>query len=164
MNLIDANLLLLAHNSASEQHRAARHWIEGVFSSTEPVGIAGIAILGFLRLATNPRVLIRPLAERGSVAVVDPWLRVRAVRVFDPGSRHWSILSGLIVDGQVRGSPMQDACLTARGAVGPPGCYLRQRLTYFKAQFYTASCLISGRLPRRGSCSSNTPRCFPRRV
>jgi hypothetical protein len=113
VNLIDANLLLYAYNSSSEHHRAARLWIERVFSSAEPVGLAWVAILAFLRIVTNPRALPKPLSERDAVAVVDQWLRVPAVRVFDPGPRHWTILSGLIRNGQVRGPLMIDACLAA---------------------------------------------------
>jgi toxin-antitoxin system PIN domain toxin len=113
MNLIDANLLLYAYNSATEQHHAARRWIEGVFSSAEPAGLTWVTILAFLRLATNPRVFARPLSERDAVTIVDQWLRVPAVRVFDPGPRHWTILSGLILTGQVRGPLMTDAYLAA---------------------------------------------------
>jgi hypothetical protein len=111
--LIDANLLLYAYNSSSEHHQIARQWIERVFSSAEPVGLAWITILAFLRLATNSRVFARPLSERDAVAIVDQWLGVPAVRVFDPGPRQWSILTGLILNGQVRGPLMMDACLAA---------------------------------------------------
>jgi len=113
VKLIDANLLLYAYNSSSERHQAARRWIETVFSSAEPVGLAWITILAFLRIVTNSRALAKPLSERAAVAAVHQWLRLPSVRVFDPGPRHWSILSGLILDGQVRGPLMTDACLAA---------------------------------------------------
>lgn len=113
MNLVDVNLLLYAYNSSSEHHQRARQWIEHVFSSPEPVGLTWIAILAFLRIATNSRAFERPLSERDAVAIVDQWLRVSAVRIFEPGPRYWSILTSLILDGQVRGPLMTDACLAA---------------------------------------------------
>jgi uncharacterized protein len=113
VNLIDANLLLYAHNSATEQHRVARRWIEGVFSSAEPVGVAWMTILAFLRVATNPRVFARPLSERDAVKIVGEWLSIPSVRVYEPGPRFWTILSGLILHSQVRGPLMSDAYLAA---------------------------------------------------
>ena len=43
----------------------------------------------------------------------DPSAARRTVRVFDPGPRHWSIYSGLILNSQVRRSLMTDAYLAA---------------------------------------------------
>ena len=113
MNLIDANLLLYAYNSASEHHVAARRWIEQLFSSPQPVGLASISVLAFLRLSTSSRVFARPLSEREAIAIVGEWLSLPQVRIFDPGPRFWAVFTGLILDGQVRGALMSDAFLAA---------------------------------------------------
>jgi hypothetical protein len=113
VNLIDANLLLYAYNASSAYHGRAKQWLEGVFSSAQPVGLAWVAILAFLRIATNLRAFERPLAERDAVAIVSRWLNLPMVRVFEPGPRHWNIYSGLILDSQVRGPLMTDAYLAA---------------------------------------------------
>lgn len=113
MNPIDVNLLLYAYNYSSQHHNAARLWIERVFSSNEPAGLAWITVPAFLRIVTNSRALRKPLSLRHAAAVADQWLRVPAVRLFDPGPRHWTILSSLIRNGQVRGPLIADACLAA---------------------------------------------------
>ena len=113
MNLIDANILLYAYNASSNYHGKAKQWLEGIFSSTQPVGLAWLTILAFLRIATNFRAFERPLAERDAAAIVSRWLNLPMVRLFDPGPRHWSIYSGLIVNSQVRGPLMTDAYLAA---------------------------------------------------
>ena len=113
MNLIDANLLLYAYNASSNYHGRAKQWLERILSSTQPVGLTWVTILAFLRIATNSRAFERPLAERDAVTIVSRWLNLPAVRVFDPGPRHWSIYSGLILNSQVRGPLMMDAYLAA---------------------------------------------------
>lgn len=113
MNLIDANLLLYAYNTSSDRHRLARQWIEQVFSSPEPVGLSWITILAFLRIATNPRAFQKPVSERDALKIVDEWLSIPQVRVFEPGPQFWTILSRLVLDGQARGPLMTDAYLAA---------------------------------------------------
>jgi predicted nucleic acid-binding protein len=46
-------------------------WLEGTLSGTEEVAFAWIVILGFLRLATNPRVFDQPLPVEEALEVVD---------------------------------------------------------------------------------------------
>ena len=113
MNLIDANILLYAYNASSNRHGRAKQWLEGTFSSAQPVGLTWLTILAFLRISTNSRAFERPLAERDAVTIVSRWLNLPAVRLFDPGPRHWSIYSGLILNSQVRGPLMTDAYLAA---------------------------------------------------
>jgi toxin-antitoxin system PIN domain toxin len=111
--LIDANLLLYAYNASSEHHPTAKSWIERVFSSSEPVGLAWVTILAFQRIVTNSRALERPLSEREAVSIVNGWLALPAIRVFDPGQRHWVIFSELVRASQARGPLIMDAHLAA---------------------------------------------------
>jgi len=55
----DANLLLHAYDAESPFHRRAARWWSSLLSSAEPVGLCPIVVLGFLRLATSPRVFAR---------------------------------------------------------------------------------------------------------
>ena len=56
MILIDANLLLYAHNPRATEHDASRMWFQSVLSGTELVRFAWLTIWAFLRISTNPRV------------------------------------------------------------------------------------------------------------
>ena len=113
MILVDANLLLYAYLSQSEHHPAARHWIEAAFSGTQPVRLAWVTILAFLRISTHTRLSGQPLAMRDATRIVGEWLDRPSLGVLSPGERHWAILNGLLVEAQVRGALTTDAHLAA---------------------------------------------------
>jgi uncharacterized protein len=72
--LIDANLLLHAYNSSSKQHEGARKWLEEVLSRTEPVKLAWVTILAFVRISTNFRAFENPLSVDEAGSFVSEWL------------------------------------------------------------------------------------------
>ena len=114
MILVDANLLLYAYNTSSEHYEAARRWLELLLSKPhQPVGLAWVTILGFLRISTNPRAFPAPYSLAEAVSFVSGWLAVPAVAVVNPGERHWEILSRLLPAGQARGALVTDAHLAA---------------------------------------------------
>jgi len=113
MMLIDANLLLYAYDSASEHHGPAREWLTAAFSNPEPVGLAWVTILAFLRIATNPRMRAQPFTSSEAMAVVQEWLERPNMAILAPTERHWPILRELIPKAQVRGALMMDAHLAA---------------------------------------------------
>ena len=113
MTLIDANLLLYAYNPSFELHERARRWLESRFSSPEPVRLAWVTILAFLRIGTNPRAFEHPLSIDEAIATVSQWLAQPAVGLLEPGERHWEVLSQLLAAAQVRGPTVMDAHLAA---------------------------------------------------
>lgn len=113
MILLDANLLLHAYNSSSQQHSAARRWLEEILSGTRPVRFAWVTILAFLRIGSNPRAFPYPLSPAEASEIVSSWLERPMVAVLIPGERHWSILSGLLIAHQARGPLAMDAHLAA---------------------------------------------------
>ncbi len=56
-----------------------------------------LSLLGFLRIATNPRILIRPQSASGAVKQMQDWLANDLVWVPQPGARHAEILGRLLV-------------------------------------------------------------------
>jgi uncharacterized protein len=92
----DLNLVLYAHIDAFVEHDQARGWWEDLLNGTREVGIGGPVLFGFVRLATNRRVLVDPLSVEDAIAVVETWLRRRHVRVLSPGPRHLEIALGLL--------------------------------------------------------------------
>ncbi len=113
MILIDANILLDAYNSSSKRHERARRWLEGIFSGREPARLAWATILAFLRIGTNPRAFPYPFSMAEAVAIVSEWLDRSSAEVLEPGERHWTLLSGLLQEGQARGPLVTDAHLAA---------------------------------------------------
>ncbi len=113
MILIDVNLLLYAFDSLSEHHQRARSWLEEILSQREPVRLAWVTILAFLRIVTNPRVSRTALSMTEAVSVVSGWLAQPAVAILEPGERQWPILCTLLPEAQARGSLVTDAHLAA---------------------------------------------------
>ena len=113
MILVDANLLLFAYNPAAPLHDHARRWLEGVLSKPDPVCLAWLTILAFLRISTSPRIFENPFSIDEALAVVSGWLDQPMITVLEPGERHWAVLNGLLTTTQARGAVVMDAHLVA---------------------------------------------------
>jgi uncharacterized protein len=111
--LVDANLLLYAHDHYSPHHQGARGWLQGILVGPEPVALSWIVVLAFLRLSTNPRVFQQPLSIARAGEVIEGWLADPRVRLLEPTERHWEILKSLLVEGQAAGPLVTDAHLAA---------------------------------------------------
>jgi len=113
MIVVDLNLLLYALNEDAPLHARALAWWEGVMSSTTLIGLSWSVIIGFLRIATNSRVLPTPLTSAQAVEVVDLWLDHPLTRVLAPTERHWAILTELLEPLGTAGNLTSDAHLAA---------------------------------------------------
>lgn len=113
MILIDANLLLYAYHPRAEHHRRSREWLESVFVGPDPVRLAWMTLLAFLRISTSPRIFDHPLRMDEAAAFVGSWLAQPFVETIEPGERYWTILKGLLRQAQVSGPLVTDAALAA---------------------------------------------------
>lgn len=113
MILVDANLLLYAYDSGSAHHNGARGWLESALSKPQPVGLAWTAILAFLRIGTDRRLRQQAPSMGEAASIVSSWLDRPNVTLLNPGERHWEILRGLAIKGQVQGRLVMDAHLAA---------------------------------------------------
>ncbi len=109
----DVNLLLYAHVAAFRQHPRARRWWEELMNGRRAVGVPGPALFGFLRLATNPRVLEPPLAIEAALATVEAWFERPHVHFLQPGPRHLEIAFALLRDAGTGANLTTDAQLAA---------------------------------------------------
>ncbi len=113
MILVDANVLLYAHHPRAEAHERCRAWIEQAFSGEEPIAIAWITVLAFVRISTTPRVFEQPLLASEALAAVASWLERPSVSVLEAGEACWEIFRELVVQAQVTGPLVMDAFLAA---------------------------------------------------
>ena len=113
MKIVDLNILLYAVNSDSPQHGPARAWWESAVNGEEPIGLAWVVLLGFLRLCTNPRVFPRPLAPDVAAAKIDAWLALDNVRLVHEKDNHWKVLKPLIHGAGTAGNLTTDMHLAA---------------------------------------------------
>lgn len=113
MRIPDANVLLYASDTSSSHHSAARAWVEGALSVTETVGFAIVVLLGFVRIATNPRVMAAPLTPSEAFDQIEEWLAQLPATVLHPGRRHLGICRELLDAAGTAGNLTTDAHLAA---------------------------------------------------
>jgi len=111
--LPDVNVLVLAHREAHDSHREVRGWLEREVNSERPFAMADVAVAGFLRIVTNPRIYARPSSLNVAVSFVDGLLQRSTCVPIAAGPRHWSILRRLLKDADARGNLVPDAHLAA---------------------------------------------------
>ena len=96
MILPDVNLVIYAYNEDAPFRAAAKAWWERCLSGTEPVGLAWVIVLGFVRLMSNRRVLAKSMSAAESVEQCRLWMLRPNVRIVLPRPTHMDILAGLL--------------------------------------------------------------------
>jgi len=92
MKLVDTNVLLYAANSGAPYHLDSRGWLDASLSRGDPVGFAWLALIGFIRIVTNPAITDQALTRDNAMDTVDAWLSAPSAYVLEPGVRHASLL------------------------------------------------------------------------
>lgn len=111
MFLVDVNVLLYAHLKLSPYHERARDWLDDQLGGKARVGLPWLSLLGFLRIATNPRVLIRAESVSAAANQVREWLDNDMVWIPEPTERHADILARTLVELDSGGDTVSDAHL-----------------------------------------------------
>lgn len=109
----DVNLLLHAYNLESPVHAPARRWLEDLLSGRQPVGLAWVAVLGFIRIATHRQILSHPMPVATACSHVRRWIERPCVTLLQPGPGHADILFDLLVSLGTGGNLTTDAHLAA---------------------------------------------------
>jgi hypothetical protein len=104
---------LYAYDSDSSRHTAAHEWLEKTLSGTETVAFGWAVMVGFVRIATNPAIFLRPWEVGEALDVVDRWLAQPAVAVVHPTDRHAVVLRELLTPLGAAGNLTSDAHLAA---------------------------------------------------
>ena len=92
MILPDVNVLVHAHNSDSAVHAAAKRWWDSCLGGSEGVGLAWAVMLGLVRIATNRRIVARPLATADVMARIAEWLSLPHFHIVQPSDSHFERL------------------------------------------------------------------------
>ena len=113
MVIVDANLLLYAHDEGALKHDAAKSWFERQLSGADTIGLTWLTITAFLRISTDHRIFKFPLHIDQASSVLDDWLGSPRIDIIHPATRHWRILKDLLKAGQAKGPLVMDAHLAA---------------------------------------------------
>ena len=113
MILMDANVLIYAHRSDSENHERYRDWLEELWNGVSSYGVCDFVLSACLRILTHPKIFDPPTPLDVALAFVN---QVRdsdnCVRIA-PGPRHWAIFAELCKTAEARGNLVPDAYLAA---------------------------------------------------
>ena len=113
MILPDVNLLVYAYNSDAPWHQQARRWWETCLDGSQPVAIAWVVALGFVRRMTSRAVMQRPMAMEVAIQHLGRWLERPSVLILQPGPRHVIILSSFCEAGVLQSALLTDAHIAA---------------------------------------------------
>lgn len=92
MILPDVNVLVHAHNTDSVIHACARQWWEECLAGSEGVGLAWAALLGFIRLTTNRKIVAAPFRVHDVLGRIESWLALPHVHLAQPSDGHFERL------------------------------------------------------------------------
>jgi len=92
MKLIDVNLLLYATNTADPRHARAAEWFDTLMNSGESVALPWHSLLGFIRIATNPR-LKGGLSMDDALEFVQDWLEWESTWIPEPTPNHFDLVA-----------------------------------------------------------------------
>jgi toxin-antitoxin system PIN domain toxin len=109
--LVDANLLVYAHDSSSPFHARAHAWVEAQLNGPRRVAIPWPSVLAFLRLTTNPRVSDRPLTPAQAWGHVQSWFRSPVAWTPVPTEAHGEVLGRLVIELHLGANLVPDAHL-----------------------------------------------------
>lgn len=112
MLLVDVNLLIYAANARVRQHERAREWLDFHLSGGDRVGLPWAALLSFVRVSSDPRVMPTPFAVSDAMRRVHAWLAAPAAWVPGPTERHAEVL-GTLLEQAPRSALVNDAHLAA---------------------------------------------------
>lgn len=113
MLLFDVNIYVYAHREDSPHHKVIRAFLEDVLSGSEPVGHSGLALSGFLRIVTHPRIFDPPTDLETALRFTSSILDRPDTLSIEPGSGHRSIFEGLLRRANARGNLIPDAWFAA---------------------------------------------------
>ena len=109
---VDANVLVNASNEADPAHARAGQLVESLAAGPEIVYLFWPTIMGYLRIATHPSVLPRPLAPRDALANVNTLIALPHVRTPGETDGFWDLYLATRTDTD-RGNDVPDGHLAA---------------------------------------------------
>lgn len=109
MTLLDVNILVYAHREDADRHAEYKGWLESALNQAPGVGVSDLALSGFLRVVTHPKVFRIPTPLREALDFVEDFRSRDETSVITPGPRHWSVFHDLCRKGDARGNLVPDA-------------------------------------------------------
>jgi len=113
VTLPDVNVLLYAFRPDSAHHAIFADWLSSVVNGSSAFGISPQVLSSVIRIATHPRIFVRPSRAAEVMQFADALLNQPHCSAVQPGPRHWTIFRDLCQSTNVSGNLIPDAWLAA---------------------------------------------------
>ncbi len=110
MFLPDVNVLIFAHRTDScADHAAYAQWLTDLANGYEPFALSSLAIVGVVRITTNPRIFRKPSTLDEVFAFIGELTTRPNARLVHPGPHHIEIFEDLCRRSGAAGKLVADA-------------------------------------------------------
>ncbi|HEX3682662.1 MAG TPA: type II toxin-antitoxin system VapC family toxin [Bryobacteraceae bacterium] len=113
MILADVNVLVYGFRADAPGHAQYLRWWREQIASQQAFGLADLALSGFLRIVTHPRIFDPPSPLEEALRFVKALRDLPNYVEIRPGPRHWEIFVDLCSKANARGNLVPDAFLAA---------------------------------------------------
>jgi toxin-antitoxin system PIN domain toxin len=113
MMLPDTNVLIYAHRRDADRHADYREWLESLIDGPEPYAVSDHALMGVIRIVTNPRIYQHPATLEEALAFADQFRNQPHAHVISPGPSFWGIFAGMCGQVGAQGNLIPDVYLAA---------------------------------------------------
>lgn len=109
MLLPDVNVFVYAHRQSAPRHEEHVAWLRAALAGPEPLGVSELALSGFVRVVTHPRVFDAPSTTQQALTFAAQVLGAPSTTRLRPGPRHWTLFKDLVERSSVTGNRVPDA-------------------------------------------------------
>ncbi len=113
MYLFDVNILIYAHREDSTNHSRVLNFIEKGVEENKSFGFSNLALNGFLRVVTHPKVFNPPSEIETALSFIESIIKYTNGVEITPGPRHWGIFTNLCRKSGAKGNLIPDAYFAA---------------------------------------------------
>jgi len=113
MLLFDVNIYVHAHREDSPHHRECKSFLEKYLEGTTLVGYSPLALSGFLRVVTHPKVFNPPSDMDSAIAFCESITELPNTVPVKYGESHWSFFTHLLGVYGIKGNLVPDAWFAA---------------------------------------------------
>ena len=110
---LDVNILLYASDASSAFHAEALDLLRSVALGDEVCYLPWPTVMGYLRIATHPRIFAKPLSPTEAQGNVDRLMERPHVRCVGETEGFWEVYRNLTRDVPARGNLVPDAHIAA---------------------------------------------------
>jgi toxin-antitoxin system PIN domain toxin len=113
VKIVDVNILVYVTNTRDHAHSRVKAWWDVALQGDEPLGLTWHALVGFVRLATTPKVFSQPLPVGAALSKTAAWLSHPNTRLIQETAVHAEPFAELLAALGTAGKLTSDAHLAA---------------------------------------------------